>query len=152
MAGFTFRLQSVLDYRTGLVDRARMELAALQARVADAEATLGTLQNAEQVALRELGLSQGATTLDLSQITLLLEYSEVLTDRIQQQRQVVEQRRQDADVQHQVMIGLLKDAKAIEKLRERQEEEYQQEDHRRDLAEMSEVASVRHQRAQASPA
>lgn len=32
MAGYKFRLQSILDYRTGLVDRARMEVAQLQTR------------------------------------------------------------------------------------------------------------------------
>ena len=34
MAGFNFRLQNVLDYRTGLVDRARQELVSRKAGLA----------------------------------------------------------------------------------------------------------------------
>ena len=48
------------------------------------------------------------------------------------------------------MVALAKDARALEKLRERQLEEYQQDDARREQAETSEIASIRHQRRQAS--
>ncbi|MGE3909715.1 MAG: flagellar export protein FliJ [Chloroflexota bacterium] len=148
MAGFKFRLQSVLDYRSGLVDRARQELATLQARLNEAEAALLALQRAERNAIRQQGAMQMSGTLDLPEITRLLEYAEVLAARIIEQRGVVAQCQQDVDVQQQKMIALAKDARALEKLRERQLEEYQQEDARRERAETSEIASTRHQRAQ----
>ena len=151
MAGFTFRLQSVLDYRSGLVDRARQELAALQARLNEAEATMLSLQRAERNALRQQCIMQTTGTLDLPEITRLLEYGEVLARRIIEQRGVIAQCQQDVDVQQQRTIALAKDARALEKLRERQLEEYQQEDTRRERAETSEIASTRHQRAQVAP-
>lgn len=150
MARFVFRLQNVLEYRTGLADRARQELAVLQARVREAEAMLETLHEAERQALRQLTDVQAAASLDLAQITRLLEYGQVLSGQIEQQRQVILQRQQEADAQQQQVVALAKDAKALEKLRERQLEEHEQEEARRERAETSELASLRHERNERS--
>lgn len=150
MAGFTFRLQHVLDYRTGLVDRARQEVAALQARLNEEETRLHNLQRAERNAIRQQGVMQQSGTLDLPEITRLLEYAEVLAHQIVEQHGVIAQCHRDVDAAQARMVALAKDAKALEKLRDRQLEEYQQEDVRRERAESSEIASVRHQRAQAA--
>lgn len=148
--GFVFRLQNVLDYRAGLADRARQELAALQARVREAQDELAALQRSEQRALQQLGAVQAADTLDLAEITRLLEYGLVLDQQIEAQEQVIAQRQQEADAQQQQVIALARDARALEKLRERQLEEFRQDDARREQAETSEIASTRHQRLQAS--
>ena len=150
MAGFVFRLQNVLDYRSSLADRARQDLGALQASLREAEGQLVALQRAEQRALRSLDQTQTSAMLDLPEITRLLEYCEVLAARIVAQRGVVAERQQAVDIQHEKLVALSKDAKALEKLRERQVEEFQQEDGRREQAETSEIASVRHQRQQGS--
>jgi flagellar FliJ protein len=151
MSGFVFRLQNVLDYRAGLADRARQELAVLQAYLREAEATLADLLEAEQRALRRLGDAQGGgAVLDLAEITRLLEYGQVLAQEIVEQHHHVEERRQDVVTQQQRVIALAKDARALEKLRDRQLEEYQQDDNRREQAETSEIASIRHQRLQVS--
>ena len=150
MAGFTFRLQNILDYRTGLVDRARQELATVQARLNEEEARQQTYERAERQAIRQQCIMQTTGALDLPEITRLLEYSEVLARRIVEQREVIAQCQRDVDAHQARMIALAKDAKALEKLRERQLEEYQQEDTRRERAETSEIASTRHQRANAA--
>jgi flagellar export protein FliJ len=150
MPGFIFRLQNVLDYRAGLTDRARQELGVLQTNLRDAEATLAALLAAEQDSLRTLARVQSSQVLDLPEITRLLEYGQVLAQEIVDQRAHVAERQRDVDAQQQRVIELAKDAKALEKLRERQLEEYQQEDTRREQAETSEIASVRHQRLQVS--
>jgi flagellar export protein FliJ len=148
MAGFNFRLQNVLDYRTSLVDRARQELATAQARLNEEEARQLAFERAERQAIRQQCIMQTTGTLDLPEITRLLEYSEVLAKRIIAQRDVIAECQRDVDALQARMVALAKDAKALEKLRERQLEEYQQEDTRRERAETSEIASTRHQRAQ----
>ena len=150
MAGFTFRLQNVLDYRTGLVDRARQELGTVQARLNEEETRQQAYERAERQAIRQQCIMQTTGALDLPEITRLLEYSEVLARRIIKQRDVIAQCQRDVDAHQVRMIALAKDAKALEKLRERQLEEYQQEDTRRERAETSEIASTRHQRANAA--
>lgn len=152
MAGFTFRLQNVLDYRTGLVDRARQELAAAQARLNEEEARQQAFERAERQAIRQQCIMQTTGALDLPEITRLLEYSEVLAKRIVAQRGVIAECQREVDALQARMVALAKDAKALEKLRERQLEEYQQEDTRRERAETSEIASTRHQRANAAQA
>jgi len=147
MPGFNFRLQNVLNYRTGLADRARQALGVLQARVREAEEELETLLRFEQRALQQLGEAQNAAQMDLAAITRLLEYGQILTQRIDQQHQIVAQRQQEADAQQEQVVALSKDARALEKLRERQAEEYQRDDLRREQDETSELASSRHQRA-----
>lgn len=148
MAGFHFRLQHVLDYRSGLADRARQELGALQAHLHEAQAELATLQASEKRALQQLGEAQQTVPLDLHAIAHLLECGQLLARRIVAQRQVIVERQQAVDTQQQVVVGLAKEAKALEKLRERQSEEYEQEELRREQAETSEIASTRHQRSQ----
>jgi flagellar export protein FliJ len=150
MAGFVFRLQNVLDYRAGLADRARQELGALQASLREAQEHLATLQRAEQRALRSLNHSQTAAMLDLPEITRMLEYGEVLATQIVVQQQVVAECQRAVDAQQERLVALSKDAKALEKLRDRQVVEFQQEDGRREQAETSEIASGRHQRQQVS--
>ena len=122
-----------------------------QAALREVEATLAALLKAERQALAELGASQCAAMLDLAEITRLLEYGQVLAERIDEQHRHVEERRQDVVAQQQRVLALAKDAKALEKLRERQFEEFQQDDNRREQAETSEIASARHQRLQVSP-
>jgi flagellar export protein FliJ len=150
MAGFVFRLQNVLDYRASLADRARQELGALQASLREAQEHLQTLQRSEQRALRWLNNSQMSTMLDLPEITRLLDYGQVVAVQIVQQQVVVQQCQLSVDAKQERLVALAKDAKALEKLRERQVEEYQQEDGRREQAETSEIASGRHQRQQVS--
>jgi len=150
MASFVFRLQNVLDYRAGVADRARQELGVLQTYLREAAATLSALLGAEQKALRTLGTAQSSEILDLPEITRLLEYGQVLAQEIVEQRFHVEERCRDVAAQQQKVIALAKDAKALEKLRERQLEEYQQDDNRRAQSETSEIASARHQRLQVS--
>lgn len=150
MPGFVFRLQNVLDYRSSLADRARQELGALQASLHQAETHLADLRRAEQRALRSQANAQASAMLDLPEITRLLEYEQVLAEQIAEQQQVVAACQRAVDAQHEKLVALAKDAKALEKLRDRQVEEYQQEDGRREQAETSEIASGRHQRQQVS--
>jgi flagellar FliJ protein len=144
MAGFRFRLQSVLDYRASLVDRARSELAARQALLREAEEALEVLQEAARGALAELAAIQAAGTLDLPAITRLLDYDQILHDRMVEQHDVILRRQHDVEAQQEQLIALSRDAKALEKLRERHHQEYQQEDARRERAETSEIAATRH--------
>ncbi|MCC6178105.1 MAG: flagellar export protein FliJ [Chloroflexi bacterium] len=148
--GFRFRLQSVLEYRTSLVNRARLELAALQARVRAEEATLDELRDAERAALLRLRDIHSGGPLDMLEIARLEQYGEYIASRIVEQREVLERRRREADAQQGLLIGLTKEAKAIEKLRERQHHEFSREEVRRERIETSEIAAIRHQRLQGS--
>jgi len=144
MAGYKFRLQSILDYRAGLVDRARMEVAALQTRQRGEEEARERLRGDERATLAALARIQTGGALDLAELTRLMGSVDALGARIEQQGLVIERCRREADEAQARLVALSMDAKALEKLRERQREEFLIEGARRDQTEMSELASLRH--------
>ena len=144
MAGYKFRLQSILDYRTGLVDRARMEVAALQARQRREEEVRERLRGNERATLAALARIQAGGTLDLAELTRLIGSIDALAARIEEQDLVVESCRRETDEAQARLVALSIDAKALEKLRERQRDEFLLEGARREQAETSELASLRH--------
>ena len=144
MAGFKFRLQSILDYRSGLVDRVRMEVGALQARQREEELVRERLRAEEGATFVALAELQVGGALDLAEVTRLMGVADALATRIEEQGLVIERCRQEAEAAQARLVELSKEAKALEKLRERQQGEYLQEDARRERAETSELASLRH--------
>ncbi len=57
---------------------------------------------------------------------------------------MIERCRRETEAAQAQLVELSKEMKALEKLRERQQDEYLQEDARRERAETSELASLRH--------
>ncbi len=145
MASFSFKLQAVLDYRQSLVDRTRLELAAIQSRLRQDEDQLQRMKASEQAALRRV-LEAQQQRLDVPLVISLMEHLHELTARIGQQVAVVERRRKEVNDVQQRMLEQLKEAKGLEKLRERQVEAHGQELRRLERAESSELAALRHQR------
>ena len=144
MAGFKFRLQSILDYRAGLVDRAWMEVGALQAREREEELVRERLQAEEQATHAMAAALQVGGALDLAELTRLMGAADALATRIEEQGLVIARCCRETDEAQVRLVELSKDAKALEKLRERQQEEHLQDDARRERAETSELASLRH--------
>ena len=144
MAGFKFRLQSILDYRSGLVDRVRMEVGALQARQREEELVRERLRAVEGATFAALAELQVGGALDMAELNRLMEAADALATRIEEQGLVIERCRRETDEAQARLVELSKEAKALEKLRERQQDEYLQEDARRERAETSELASLRH--------
>ena len=144
MAGFKFRLQSILDYRAGLVDRARMEVGALQARQREEEAVREGLRASECATHAMLAAMQLGGALDMAELTRLMATADAFATLIEEQGLVIERCQRETDEAQARLVELSRDAKALEKLRERQQEEYQQEGVRRERAETSELASLRH--------
>ena len=144
MAGFKFRLQSILDYRAGLVDRARMVVGALQAREREEELVCEQLHAEERATHAMLAALQIGGALDMAELTRLMGAADALATRIEEQGLVIERCRRETEAAQARLVELSKEAKALEKLRERQQEEYLQEDARRERAETSELASLRH--------
>ncbi len=148
MAGFKFRLQSILEYRAGLVDRVRLEVAALHVQLCHAMDVREDLRADLHATFAALNDIQAGGALDMAELTRLMAGAEAIEDRIEAQGFVVERCRRDVDEATARLVELSKAAKALEKLRERQRDEFRQEDARRERAETSELASLRHRSMQ----
>ncbi|MBI3964352.1 MAG: flagellar export protein FliJ [Chloroflexi bacterium] len=140
---FNFRLQSVLDYRQSLVDRATGELAHAQIVLSQAEERLSRLRHEERATMARLA-DQERSVLDLPQLLQLQEHLVVLSSRLVDQATAVAHAKAAADEQQARVLELTKDLKALEKLRDRKSEEWQQESRRLEQMEMNELAARQH--------
>lgn len=146
MVQFNFRLQSVLEYRRSLADRLQIALADRLRQVQDAELRLADLHQSREQALDSLGASRD-DVLDLNLATHLGIHVEQLEMEIQAQGEVIERARGEYEQVRAELLELEKSAKTLEKLRDRQRDEWSADELRREQAELSELASVFHQRA-----
>jgi flagellar export protein FliJ len=175
MSSAPFRLQTVLDYRARLVDRLRLELAALHRQQQEAAAQLAVLEAAERAALAQLraqqapptpsprpprvaegqeseappGASSGAV-LDLPRLMQLTEHLHVLAARITAQRETLARLAAEQAALQERIVAQNKDVKALEKLRERHLAENAWTEARRERVESSELALRQYQRLRAA--
>jgi flagellar FliJ protein len=145
MAQFKFRLQNVLDYRRTLVDRTHFELATAQARLREEEQDLERLRAAESAATTRLSEVQ-RQQVHLPEVLQLSDHLSVLLGRIAEQSGAVDRARAEVERLHQQAVAQSKDAKALEKLRDRQSEETAVEQRRLEQIETSELAALQYQR------
>jgi flagellar export protein FliJ len=140
-----FRLQNILDFRTKLADRLRLELSALQLRCQDEEDRLEGLRLAEQAALAQLAAPKD-TTLALHDVVQVVDHLDVLRERIADQAAVVRQLAAEVDRQRERVVAATQEVKAMEKLRERHLAVVAQEDRRIERMEASEIAMLQFRR------
>lgn len=140
MSRFNFRLQSILDYRRSLADQAKLELAAARTRLAQEESALAELRLAESAALAELAEAQ-RTVQGMARLLQLLDHLSVLGERINAQVTVVQRLQIEVERRQEIYLDLTKGVKALEKLRERQAEEFVRESQRAERDEMAETAA-----------
>lgn len=148
MAAFKFRLQSILDFRSGLVDRVRLEVNTLHVRLYRAMEVREELRADLHATLAAQNALQAAGPLDIAELTRLMAGAESIEAHIAEQDLVIEGCRRDIDDATARLVELSKEAKALEKLREHQQVEHLQDDTRRERAETSELASLRHRSMQ----
>ncbi|HLH25588.1 MAG TPA: flagellar export protein FliJ [Chloroflexota bacterium] len=141
-----FRLQSILDFRTKLADRLRLELSALQMRCQEEEGRLDGLRLAEQAALTQLATPKDAA-LALHDVVQVVDHLDRLRERIAEQAQVVRQLTAEVDRQRERVLVATQEQKALEKLRERHLAEAAQAARRLERVEASEIAMLQFRRA-----
>jgi flagellar export protein FliJ len=141
-----FRLQSVLDYRSNLVDAARLELSGLQMRCTAEEQRLSELRANERDVIADLYEKQ-RVVVNVPEVMRLNEHLTVLGQRISNQWSAVQRLRSEMERARGTLLDLTKEMKALEKLKERQAEQDGWETMRAERVETGEVAARRHQMA-----
>jgi flagellar FliJ protein len=135
MKRFKFRLQRILDVRVQIRDEARQELVRRNTERDHQIYVLAQLQDE----FTRLGLTEGGTY-SANDITRLAAYSERLTIAIAQQKLVVAEAIQAAEVAHESYIEASREAKVIELLKDRKLQEYRAEQLRQEGAFLDELA------------
>lgn len=146
---FSFRLQSVLDYRQALADRKRAEVAVAERQLREEENRLAALYVAHAQAMDGYEFGQDVQV-DVTHLDHLTVHLQELETSIAIQVGAVERMEAVHESARAELLGLEKDAKTLEKLRDRQHEEYEAEAGRRDRIDANEVALTFHRRFKGS--
>jgi flagellar FliJ protein len=151
MPTFTFRLQTVLEHKQRLEDLAQLEHAQAQAAQAKEERSLGQLHDAERRGFDELERQRFAGRLDIESLQFGMTYLDALKVQITRQEQVVDRMRRATTAKRERLIVAMQERKALERLRETQQQAFNLDAARREAVEQDEMAVMRfpQRRAQA---
>jgi flagellar FliJ protein len=145
MVQFSFRLQSVLDYRRALADRLQIVLSDRHRQLRDCEQQLADLY-----ALMDQGISslseQEGEHVDVGRATQVTIHVDHVEREITHQVEILEQVRAEYERTREELVELEKSARTLERLRDRQHDEWALEELRREQAQLNELAGTFHQR------
>jgi flagellar protein FliJ len=145
MVQFNFRLQSVLEYRRSLADRLQIVLADRRRQLIDAEQRLAELYGGVEQAVGSLAELRD-DVVDVSQSAHVTIHIDQLEREIAVQSELLEQIRAEFEETRVELLELEKSARTLERLRERQHDEWALEELRREQAQLNELAAIFHQR------
>lgn len=139
-----FKLQSVLNYRQSLEDQAQQQLAATQQQRRDTQERIQEQQQAMQSYDRELRQRQqeGLTVAEMELFESRIQDSRRQIEAFRQQLHVLDRRIAD---QRKHLLEAARERQVMEKLRDKQNAEYEREVSRKERAVLDEI-SLRNQR------
>jgi flagellar FliJ protein len=140
MRRFVFSLQKVLEYRQRLEEQAIRAFAEAQAQLMHEQAVLHKLLIEREECLRR---SHRRQHLSVELLAVEQTYLSALEERIEQQRQRVAEAEKVLEEKRQALIGAQRERKTLERLREKQYEEWRQEWLRTEQKALDELANVR---------
>ncbi len=142
MATFKFSLEKILIYRTRLEDEAKAELGRLNRGLLLEKQRLELLQRD----LEEKEVTLSRTGFDKSGERWLLEnYIKALRQDIGQS--ILNVKKLEARIEKALehVINCSKEKKVLEKLKEKHEKQFKQDEHYKEQREFDEITSIRHQ-------
>ncbi|MCR5267201.1 MAG: flagellar export protein FliJ [Lachnospiraceae bacterium] len=143
MARFRYRMQNILDVKEKLESQARNDFAIANAILAEEEEKLEGLKGRKadyEEDLRRLY----EKSLDLQKINETIDAIDNIKERIVIQEGVVRQAMHNVDLAREKLTEAMQERKTHEKLKERQFEEFLQEEAARESKEIDELVSFRH--------
>lgn len=147
---FKFRLQKVLEHRQRLEDEAKRNYFEAQSKTKEAldklESLYAAIDDVRARANQLQSIGGGSKTIFSLQDTDLFIRGQKL--RIETQRKVVREFKQVEEQEQEVLIARAMDRKALEKLKEKQLQEFRIEMDRKEAAEADDMNVIRYKRAE----
>ena len=143
MARFRYRMQNILDVKEKMESQAKNEFAIANAKLVEEEDKLAALQ------ARKLSYEQDLrdlynNALDIEEINHTRDAIDNLTEQIAIQKDNVRQAQHNVDLAREKLTLAMQERKTHEKLKERQFEEFLQEEAAKESKEIDELVSFRH--------
>lgn len=143
---FQFRLQTVLAFKEDLEEKISGELALLNAQAERSRRAVEAVQASREDLLGEMDARRRAPRLDTEKILHDTLYLDRLNADIQIARRVLQERRAVARAKREELVGISRERRILEKLREKHQARYQRETDRKEATLADEVFLSRHNR------
>ncbi|NJN92625.1 MAG: flagellar export protein FliJ [Anaerolineales bacterium] len=142
----TFRLQSILDLKTNVVDNLETEFAHLRQAHQREETKLEALHNSRTQEIEALHRQQQNGPLDCDAIQVHQQYLQALADQAVRQAVRVREAARQADAKREELVKTMQDQKTLEKLRERHDTKQYQILLRREAGIIDDLVTTRYAR------
>ena len=143
---FEFGLEVLLDHKRKLQDEASRVWAEAQGKVDDAVAELnGFYQQVDNTRLDNQALEKSGGAL-AGRLIMNDGFIDGQKIRIERQRIKIRDLKSAAEILHEQMIEAARETKTLEKLKEKQKEEYKKKLRIREMKENDEIVTLRHKR------
>jgi flagellar protein FliJ len=144
---FTFRLQSVLDVRQVLEEKALVAFSDEHRRLAQEKQVLAALRR-ERVSHVDQLRETSHRSLRADQVSMLVSYLDILRKKIAAQQQVVHQATLAVETKRAELLDAMKKKKVMERLKEKQLAEFRREMGVRERRDLDEMAVLRFARSE----
>ena len=142
---YRFKLEALLNHRRHQEEVCQKELAHFERQLADERTQLRQLKQDQRDNARELQARQKAR-INVSAIILSVNYIRQLAGKIENQIECVREATRKVNQKRNELIAIVKKRKTLEKLKEKEQQAYQQKILQNERKFMDEVASSRHAR------
>lgn len=142
----TFRLQSILDLKTNLVDNLETEFAQLRQVHQREETKLEAIHSSRTQEIEALRRQQQSGPLDCEAIQVRQQYLQILADQAVRQATRVREAARQAEAKREELVKTMQDQKTLEKLRERHDTKQHQILLRREAGIIDDLVTTRYAR------
>ncbi len=142
MARFLYRMQNILDIKLKLEVQSKNEFALANARLLEEENKLAEMENRKDAYEREL-CEVYSSVIDINKVRELQEAIESMKYIIEDQNLKVKHAEKQVDIAREDLAEKVKERKTHERLKERQFEQFMQEEAARESKEIDELVSYR---------
>lgn len=141
---FKFRLQSVLNLKEKKLEDERMALAQILRVLEDQKDTLLSLNNKKEQIEKSFDNANKEAALDIQNIVNARNYLEKISNEIKTQFEIIKKTQIEFDEQTQKVNEAYKELKVLEKLKEKQYEEFLKEFRQNETKELDDIVISRY--------
>ena len=140
-----FKLEALLNHRRHQEEICQKKLAQTERLLADEKDKLRCLKNEQRDNIQKLQIKQ-KEIINISDIILSVSYIQQLSEKIEEQKNCVQEATKTVNQKRHELITIVKKRKTLEKLKEKEWLAYQQKMMQNERKFMDDVASTRHAR------
>ena len=144
MRRFKFRLQSVLNLKEKKLEDERMALAQILGVLEDQKDTLLSLNDKKEQIEKSFDNANKEAALDIQNIVNARNYLEKISNEIKTQFEIIKKTQIELDEQTQKVNEAYKELKVLEKLKEKQYEEFLKEFRQNETKELDDIVISRY--------